>query len=330
MTAVEQKRYVVCNAVDADPKSRVSKFILSDRPGLVVDGLLITASAAGARRAYVCVNEEYAEEIDSLRRAIGELGERADLIDIEIRPIAARLVAGEDAALLAAIDGRQPLPDLRYAAAAATAGASPGIAASAEALAMTGLCSPGVGIGAPGETPKTKVVTVCGDVSRPTTAEITLPTTIRAVIEGLEGKTLEELNVRAVQFGGPTGPFLAAEQLELIISHEALEATGIAMGTGTIEVFADGAGGLDVVQRAARYIADESCGKCPACREGARQMAELVDQLAAEGGTTEERAERLELLCELALAAAEGSICTVGRYSGVPALTGLEVFGGGG
>ena len=73
-----------------------------------------------------------------------------------------------------------------------------------------------------------------GDVPREATVEVPLGTTIRAVLEARQGATVADLDVKAVQFGGPAGAFFAAETLDTPIDFERLAEAGGAMGSGSL------------------------------------------------------------------------------------------------
>ena len=72
----------------------------------------------------------------------------------------------------------------------------------------------------------TAVVTVSGDISRQTTLRVPLGTTVASALEQAEGVGRRALRIKAVQFGGPAGRFLAGEALDTPIDSEALEQMG--------------------------------------------------------------------------------------------------------
>ena len=66
----------------------------------------------------------------------------------------------------------------------------------------------------------------------------------------------------------------------------------------------------------------ESCGKCVPCREGTRQMKEILDDIS-EGKGTE---ESLEILEELGKAIKVTSLCGLGKSAPNPGLSTLRFF----
>ncbi len=347
------ERYAVCNAGDADPMARTARLLVGGDPHSVLEGLLIGAYAVGASQGYICVNAGYVEEIRVLGEALGEMRQRGLLgddilgsgfsFDLTIREIEGYMPVWEETALIKALEGRQPLPELRppypavkglhgrptlvnaaetFANVAALFGEGAAGAAAAGSVAEAGASVTGAGASAAGAAPGTKVVTVTGDVGRECTVEVPLGTTLRELLAEVEGVEASAPEPKAVQFGGPTGSFFAGASLDTPISFEALEAAGAIMGSGTLRVFANGTCAVEMTRDAMAYLRDESCGKCPACREGTYQVAEILGDMAEGRG----KAEDLELLVELGEAMKSGSICGFGRTASAPLLSSLELF----
>jgi len=70
------------------------------------------------------------------------------------------------------------------------------------------------------------------------------------------------------------------------------------------------------------FTQHESCGKCVPCREGTRQMLELLEDIT-EGRGTE---ETLELLEEVGQAVKITSLCGLGKSAPNPVLSTLRFF----
>ncbi len=170
----------------------------------------------------------------------------------------------------------------------------------------------------------TKMITV-SEASRPegseVTVEIPLGMTVRAVLEGVWGA--DTGSIKAVQFGGPTGAFLAGDALDMPITYDELEAAGHTMGSGGMKVVREPACAVEMARDAARYLHEQSCAQCVFCREGTYQLADLLTDLVEfRAGDAE-----MELLLELAEAMKTAGICAVGRRASAPVLTAIELFG---
>ncbi|OFW58686.1 MAG: hypothetical protein A2133_08200 [Actinobacteria bacterium RBG_16_64_13] len=335
-----EEKYAVCNAVDADPRARTARLLLGGDPYSVLEGLLIGAYAVGAAHCFVCINTEYTGELTVLQEALEALRERGLLgsgilesefsCDIAIKEIAGSLVAGEETALLQALEGKQLLPYRRsvYPAVRGLYG-KPTLVNSAETLANVSaifqehpaVTGPG---GLAGGGCGTKVVTVFGGVSGSCTLEVPLGTTIAAVTEAAEGVPLSDLDLKAVQFGGPTGVFLAGSGLQTPITYEALQEAGAAMGSASVEMFGGDRCAVEMARDVMLYLERQSCGKCVSCREVTYQLADMLSDIAESKG----EAKDMEMIGELCEFMRSNSICGLGKSAAAPVLSSIELFAG--
>ena len=322
------EKYVICNAVDPDARAQTARLLLGTDPHAVLEGLLIAALSAGASRCYVCINADYREEIETVEEALRQMSSRGLVGDdilgsdlschVAIKEIAPSLIAAEDTALIRALENRQPLPYLA-AEDICVSGlhGQPTLIESAETLAKVSAVFQ--------DNPTsdgTKIVTVSGDVPREATVEVPLGTTIRAVLEGTQGAKVNELDLVAVQFGGPAGVFFAAESLDTPIDFEGLGEAGGTMGSGSLYVYGAGRCAVAMARDLTALVHEESCGKCVFCREGTRQLLDILDDVLERGADEEQMA----LLVELGEAMKNGSICSLGRQASAPVLSSLRLF----
>jgi NADH-quinone oxidoreductase subunit F len=241
-----ETKYAVCNAVDVDPHARTARLLLGSDPHSVLEGLLIGAYAVGAAHCFVCVDADYGEEIALVREALEQMRRHGLLGDdilesgfsceIELKEISGSLVAGEETALLRALEDRQPLPYLRFAEAAVKGLYDmPTLIQSAETLANVSAIlqrHPAVARTAgAGKGEGTKIVTLSGGPGPDRTVEVPFGTTIRTVVEQVGGVGPDDPSAKVVQFGGPTGALFAGDSLDTPITYEDLEAAGSTIGS---------------------------------------------------------------------------------------------------
>ena len=101
---------VVANGVEAEPPSDKDRTLLRVAPHLVLDGAVLAADAIGARDIVVAVSRPAPELSD----AIAERTRRgSDPLRIELARVPHRFVAGEETALLRALEGRPARPTLK-------------------------------------------------------------------------------------------------------------------------------------------------------------------------------------------------------------------------
>ena len=118
--AVNDVKYLVCNADEGDPGAFMDRSIIEGDPHTLIEGMIIGAFAIGANKGYVYVRAEYPIAIERLTEAInnarhyGLLGK--DLFgtgfdfDMEIRIGAGAFVCGEETALMNSIEGGRGEP----------------------------------------------------------------------------------------------------------------------------------------------------------------------------------------------------------------------------
>ena len=332
-----EAKYAVCNAVDADPRARTARVLLGSDPHSVLEGLVIGAYAVGAAHCFVGVNADHGAEIGLVQEALGQMRRYGllggDILqsgfscEIEIREIPGSLVAGEETALLRALEGRQPLPYLRfeYPSVKGLHGL-PTLIHSAETLANVSAIfqkHPAVaGAKGGGKSEGTKIITLSGSPGHDTTVEVPFGTTMRTVIEEVGGVGPGDTHTTVAQFGGPTGALFTGDSLDTPITYEDLGAAGSAMGSAGIQVLSSDACAVETARDIMSYLRDQSCGKCVVCREGTYQVVEILNDIV------ECRAETadMELLLELSEAIRTGSICGLGKAACVPVLSSIKLF----
>ncbi len=325
--AKSDDKYVVCDAVDADPDALTGRLLIEGDPHSVIEGLLIGAYAVGAEHGFICVSSDYSDAIKRLTRALEQTREydlSGDNIlgtdfscDIEIKEVESALVSGEETALIRSLENRQAIPYLRppYPAVSGYQGC-PTLVHSAETLASVSAVFQGV------PAVCTKIVTLAGDVTHKYTLEVPLGTTLQSIITDIGGRTSSGNDIKAVQFGGPMGRLFAADSLGVTVDYESMTEAGGMMGTGTIKVFAVDACAVETARDMMNYLQGQSCGKCVFCREGTYQLADILNDIAGGKGKTED----LEMIAEICEGMKSGSICGLGRTAPNPILCSIELF----
>jgi len=117
------------------------------------------------------------------------------------------------------------------------------------------------------EAPGTKLLSVSGRVKRPGLYEVDLGTPLSEVL-GLAGGGVTG-EITAVLAGGPSGGFLAPGLFDVSLLPGLLHPTGAVTGSGGIVVLDASSDIRSAAIAMARFNAEESCGKCTPCREGA-------------------------------------------------------------
>jgi NADH:ubiquinone oxidoreductase subunit F (NADH-binding) len=282
------QKFVVCNADEGDPGAYIDRFLLEDDPFCVLEAMAIAAYAVGADRGYVYVRKEYPEAHAALARAItsardaGYLGERIlgtkSAFDVELVPGAGSFVAGEETAILDAIEGRRlgvrtrpPYPSSRGVF------DRPTLVHNVETLASVpwilrhgGDAYAALGHG---DSRGTKVVSLNSLFERPGLFEVELGTPLARVVHELGGG-LRDGPLAGVIVGGPLAAPVPPHLLEVPLTFEDLAALGAALGHGGVVAFDGQTSIAQLVHHVFRFGAYESCGMCTPCRVGADEVEE--------------------------------------------------------
>lgn len=124
---------------------------------------------------------------------------------------------------------------------------------------------------------------------------------------------------KAAQTGGPSGGCLPASALELGLDYESLTGAGSIMGSGGLVIMDEDSCPVDIVYFFLTFTQKESCGKCPPCRVGTRQMLECFTKGE---GTVEE----IDFLFNLAELVKNTALCGLGQTAPNPVLTTIRYF----
>jgi NADH:ubiquinone oxidoreductase subunit F (NADH-binding) len=305
-------RYVVCNAAEGEPGTFKDRALMRANPYQLVEGVIIAAFAVGALEAFICVKASFEPEIAAVTRAVKEMQAAGICTECSITIVAGpeEYLYGEEKAMLEVIEGNAPLPRLfppyehgLFATAPQTgwqateprAGhvgrheSNPTLVNNAETLSnVPHILARGAdwfrSMGTD-KSPGTLVCTVVGDVVAPDVGEVELGTPVRAVIDAVGSGVRPGHKVKAV-FSGVANPVLTAQELDVPLSYEGLQAVGSGLGTGGFIVYDDHACLVEVARQFSRFLAVESCGQCPPCKLGSLEITARLDRI--EGGMATE------------------------------------------
>jgi NADH:ubiquinone oxidoreductase subunit F (NADH-binding) len=299
------EKFIVCNADEGEMGTFKDRFILQKDPFTLIEAILIAAYAVGAGKAYIYLRGEYSYLRDRLESAIEAAGKKGFLGDVPIGVIvgAGAYVCGEETALMNSIEGKRG--EARYKPPFPPQSGlwgSPTIINNVETLMNIPpiiLNGPewfsGIGVrGGKG----TKVFSVSGDVAKPGVYELELGSPLSELLD-LAGAR----NVKMVQVGGAAGRMIPAAEADVALSFETV------LGAGAVMVYDQSRDVIDIVSRTMRFFAEESCGKCTPCREGAEAVVEVMDRLA----TGRAAPDDIAVLEDLAATMSAASLCGLGQ-----------------
>ncbi len=274
------KKFVVCNADEGEPGTFKDRWILENRPFLIIEAMTLCAYAVGASKGYIYIRGEYKNAVETLKSSLaqayreGFLGKNiinSDFsFDLEIRKGAGSYVCGEETALLESIEGKRAQPRFKppFPVEKGLWG-YPTVINNVETFAnVIYILKKGADrfkrLGTK-DSPGTKLFPVSGRVKEPCLVEASLGITLEKLIEeagGVEGE------FQCAIVGGAAGNFLYENELNYPLSYETLKEKGKVLGSGAVLVLNKNDKKEEVVKKILEFFINESCGKCTPCREG--------------------------------------------------------------
>jgi len=297
------RHYVVANGAEGEPATFKDRLLMRRDPYRIVEGAAVAALAVGATEVYLATKRSYAAEVAALKRAALELSEVGLLDDLTVTVAEGPddYLFGEEKALLEVIEGRDPLPRLLPPWQHGLFATAPSGGWEAETVSDRGDSNPTTvnnvetlataahvmargadwfrSMGTPAS-PGTVIATVVGAVRRPGVHEVELGTPLAELLEACGGPP-EGREWRAA-LSGVSNAVLRGVDFDVPLTYEDLAARGSGLGAAGFMVWDDTADMLSVARELSRFLAVESCGQCPPCKQGCTSITERL--LAIEVG----------------------------------------------
>ncbi len=279
---------VVANGEEGEPASIKDRWLLRNRPHLVLDGLRLAAAIVGADRAYAYVSDPGSAH--SVETALCGL-DSDTLGDVEVRMLTVQpgYVAGEETAAVRAINGGPAKPtDKPPRPFEAGVGERPTLVSNVETLAnLPYLQRHGsAAFRAQGTllSPGTFLATITGAGRPAVLYELPhgLPFTELLALHGVSPD-----RVRGALMGGYFAGLLNRAVLETTLDHETMRRLGSGLGCGAISVITDDCP-VAVAASVLAYFDRENAGQCGSCFNGTAAMAAAAGALRDGAATTED------------------------------------------
>ena len=330
-------KYVIVNADEGDPGAYMDRSLLEGNPHSVLEGLIIGAYAIGSHQGFIYVRQEYPLAVENVGIALkqakdyGLLGENilGSGFDFEVKVHrgAGAFISGESSALMTALEGMVGEPRPKYIHTDIKGvWDRPSNLNNVETWANIPLVINNgadwyASIGTE-RSKGTKIFSLVGKVNNTGLVEVPMGISLRDIIYNIGGGIPKGKRFKAVQTGGPSGGCIPEELIDTPVDFDELTKLGSMMGSGGMIVMDEDTCMVDVARYFVDFLCDESCGKCLPCREGLRQMSEILTDIT--GGRATE--EDLELLERLGRVMADFSLCALGTTAPNPVLTTIRYF----
>lgn len=343
-------RYLVCNADESEPGTFKDRYLMEKIPHALVEGMLVSSYALGAKTAYIYIRGEYFYVLRILEKAIAEayaaglLGKNifgTDYsLDLHVQIGGGAYICGEETALLESLEGKRGNPRMKPPFPAISGlYASPTVVNNVETIAavphiinISGDEYAKIGVG---RSTGTKLISASGHINKPGTYEIELGLTVEEFIYSDEycGGIKDGRKIKAMIAGGSSVPILPAHLItktangeDRLMTYESLSDGGFVSGTML------GSGGFVIMDETAcivrhtwtlaRFYHHESCGQCSPCREGTGWMEKVLHRIEHGHGTMKD----IDLLVDIAKKIEGNTICPLGDASAWPIASAIRHF----
>jgi NADH:ubiquinone oxidoreductase subunit F (NADH-binding) len=267
--ATRRPPVVVANAAEGEPAAAKDGVLLTTAPHLVLDGLDLVARGLGANTLVLAAPER-------LHRAVEPALAERRRGDVRLHATPDRFLAGEESALVAAIDGGQALPLAKFPPVRERGvEGRPTLVANVETLARLALLARG----------RTDAAEHTLVTRRAEVAGAALVDVADVAVGARLGDVLRiDPGVPAVLIGGFHGTWLpAAVARDVRLDREGLADVGASLGAGVLAALPAGRCGLRETARVMSYLAAESAGQCGPCLNGLPRIAGALELLARPG-----------------------------------------------
>lgn len=332
-----EPKYIVCNADEGDPGAFMNRNVLEGDPHRVIEGMIIGAYVIGAHKGFIYCRAEYPLAVKRLNIAIEQAKEKGFLGDnildsgfsfeLSVMEGAGAFVCGEETALLASLEGKRGMPNLRppYPSTKGYQGKPTNINnvetwANVPWIMRNGWLE--FSKYGSEKSKGTKVFALAGKIKRGGNVEVPMGITIKEILVEIGGGTNTGKKLKAVQMGGPSGGCIPYSLFDTPIDYDSITATGAIMGSGGMVVMDEESCMIDIAKFFLDFTVDESCGKCTYCRLGTIRMWEILDKIS-KGEATEDDFKKLQ---DLAPKVKAGSLCGLGQTAPNPILTTIRYF----
>lgn len=330
-------KYLVCNSDESEPGTFKDRALIEKDPHQLIEGVILSSYAIGARKAFIYCRGEFYEGIQKLQNAVDEAKKRGYLgnkifgssfsLDIVVHTGAGAYIAGEETAQLDSLEGKRAQPRLKppFPAIAGLYG-KPTVVNNVETLCnVVHIVKNGADwfrkIGRD-KNFGTKIFQISGHVQRPGIYELPLGTTIRELVFEHAGGMPEGRRFKALYPGGSSCALLTEKELDTPMDFDTLAGLKTMLGTASMIVIDDSANMVKVAHRLMEFYQNESCGKCTPCREGTRWMVQVLERILAGKGTQSD----LDLILNVCQNMAANSFCPLAVGAAPPVVSAIIHF----
>lgn len=276
-------KVVVANGEEGEPSSRKDRWLLTNRPHLVLDGLLLAATTVGAEQAVVYLS--HPDTVSAVQRAITELyvsGLAPSVPRLEVHTVAPTYVAGEETAVCRSIGCGPALPQAKPPRPfEAGVHGLPTLVSNVETLAYAAWIARNGAASyreyGTDSSPGTFLVTLGGACWRPGVYEVPYGMSVAGLFRSVAGGFTS--SPQAFVMGGWFGGVLGAHRADVRCCYDFVRDSGSGLGCAAITALGVDDDPLAVAADIAAWYADESAQQCGVCIKGTSAIRDTLRTL---------------------------------------------------
>lgn len=322
-----ETRYVFCNADEGEPGTFKDRVILTERPNLLFEGMVIAGYAIGSKQGILYLRYEYKylegylQNVLEQMRKNNQLGKNIGGIDgfdfdIRIQFGAGAYVCGEESALIESAEGkrgeprdRPPFPvEKGYLDQPTIVNNVETLCAVVKVVMNSGEWYRSFGTK---DSTGTKLLCVSGDCLYPGVYEVEWGFNVNDILEMVGAD-----EPQAVQVGGPSGTCVGPNDFDRILCYADLSTGGSLIIIGKERNLLN-----DIVLNFTDFFIEESCGSCVTCRSMTVLLKQKIEKIMSGHGVKQDMEDIKEWGRIM-----KASRCGLGHTAANPILTTLKNF----
>jgi len=279
------KKYIICNGSEGEPKNFKDKFILQNYPEIVIEGVKIALKTIDNSLAFIYLKKDYYQKFGNKLRRLSKG------FPIKIIEKRGNYLGGEETVICEAIEGsKRPEPRIKppFPSESGLWGC-PTLVNNVETFYCIGKISQG-------RYEKTRFYTITGDVKKQGVYELSENCTIKSILK--QTGNYPDFKFFVQSGGGAMGEILLEKELNKQVQ-----------GIGCIVVFsAKKTNPIALMKEWTTFFLAENCDKCTPCREGIYRIDEIIKK-----GKFDK-----QVLSDIFLVLEKTSLCPLGTNASLP------------
>ena len=305
--------YVICNADEGEPGTFKDKFIIQNNSETLIEGILISAFVAKAKRCFIYLRGEYEYLRKDFDKVIKKVVKKSGMdISVEIVRGAGAYVCGESTAIVQSIMGNRG-----HAMFKPPRSTTEGLWGMPTAINnVETLTAAAQAILYDDWNPDLRLFSLSGNITNPGVYEFPLGVSMSKLIKTAAPKR----KLKAMSFGCFGGIMPIRGRMK--VTRENISSKHCRHGTFSLILIDETNNVVDIALSIAKFYTYESCGKCTPCREGTIRLLNLLKKVKRGEATKKD----LETLDEFARHVQATSLCGLGKSAGNHIITSLKHF----